>query len=382
LLGPAGSGKSTATEVAINEVVRKGGNVLIACPTGMLAASYRQKFPNLDADTIHGAFSIFEPEHQTLDRMTEFDFIIIEEVGQLSSYIFDRLMRLWNAAGKRPALIFVGDFCQLRGVEPTRAHDSYLWHNVRQHHLNTMRRCNCEELKWKLDLLRSHKPSQQQLKKILRGHKAPSRANRSAYVQSGAPSCEDIGAIFVETPHTAFVTYTKASTARINAWALQHFFGDKRPLTWVATGPEANPDNYDELVQVRHEPLQMPIHIGLRVTLIKNLNKPNDYVNGMGAVVLDLLDGGILVLTHTKKRVVVYPWTDPTTKYTYYPMRLGYSTTLHKVQGATLDHMTIWLDVANIEGAAYVALSRVRHDADWRFVGNPGVHHFPAVTGF
>ena len=59
----------------------------------------------------------------------------------------------------------------------------------------------------------------------------------------------------------------------------------------------------------------------------------------------------------------------------HYPLRLGYASTLHKVQGATLKRVTMWLDVANFPAAAYVALSKVQHDRDWRFVGNPGVHH-------
>ena len=56
--------------------------------------------------------------------------------------------------------------------------------------------------------------------------------------------------------------------------------------------------------------------------------------------------------------------------------RNGYASTLHKVQGATLEHITVWLDVRNMPAAAYVALSRVEFDANWRYVGNPGVHHF------
>ena len=40
--------------------------------------------------------------------------------------------------------------------------------------------------------------------------------------------------------------------------------------------------------------------------------------------------------------------------------------TLLRVQGATLPHMTIYLDVANVEAAGYVALSRVRKAAALR----------------
>ena len=51
------------------------------------------------------------------------------------------------------------------------------------------------------------------------------------------------------------------------------------------------------------------------------------------------------------------------------PLRPGCSTTLHKIHGATLEHLTIWLDVPFVRGAAYVALSRVRKDQDWQFLG-------------
>ena len=53
-----------------------------------------------------------------------------------------------------------------------------------------------------------------------------------------------------------------------------------------------------------------------------------------------------------------------------------------KMQGATLDHLTIWLDAWKVEAAGYVALSRVRHDRDWQFVGDPTVHHFTPAKGW
>ena len=60
----------------------------------------------------------------------------------------------------------------------------------------------------------------------------------------------------------------------------------------------------------------------------------------------------------------------------YYPLRLGYASTLRKVQRATLPHVTLWLDVANMPAAAYVGISRGEKDGHWRYVGDPGVHHF------
>ena len=68
---------------------------------------------------------------------------------------------------------------------------------------------------------------------------------------------------------------------------------------------------------------------------------------------------------------MVHPWTSDAWT-TFFPMRHGYASTLHKVQGATLSHITMWLDVANMPAAAYVAMSRVQYDRDWRFIGQTG----------
>ena len=147
-------------------------------------------------------------------------------------------------------------------------------------------------------------------------------------------------------------------------------FGQQRPELVIPSDPEANPDNYEGTKQFAFEPLSMSVYVGARVKLSKNINKPGDFVNGMQGHVEGLLKGGIMVRTVTKKAVVVFPWTDPDTKATFFPMRLGYANTLHKVQGATLDDVTIWLDVPNVQAAGYVALSRVRADAHWRFIGD------------
>ena len=117
------------------------------------------------------------------------------------------------------------------------------------------------------------------------------------------------------------------------------------------------------------------MYAGLRILFTRNIDKEHDFVNGMGARVLGVNHLGIRVLTDTGRYLVVYPWTDEN-GVTYYSIRLGYATTLARVQGATISHMTMWLDVANVEAAGYVALSRVRQDAHWRVVGNPMVHHF------
>ena len=124
-------------------------------------------------------------------------------------------------------------------------------------------------------------------------------------------------------------------------------------------------------------PLEVPIYKGAYLILTKNLNKAIGFVNGMGATVLGMDKNNVVVRTDQGKVLAVHPWTSES-KVVHYPLRLGYASTLHKVQDATLPHVTVWLDVPNFPAAAYVAISRVEYDANWRYVGNPYVyiHHF------
>ena len=377
VLGPAGSGKSTTVMVAVEKARAAGARVVLACPTRMLVAAYRQKYPDLDVDSVHAVFQLFRPEHETLLSMATYDLVVLDEVSQISAAVFERLLRIWEAAGNQPALVFVGDFAQLKGVEPTQARDSPFWSTVFKFELRTMRRCRCAALRWKLELLRAAKPSQKQLTDILRGHRAPRRQNRQGYqAPSSPPSDDDIRAVFVEDPDTVFVTITKAAAAAVNDLAVSTFFPDQAPLAVLPGDPDANPANFYASEQRAWDPAPIPIFVGARIQLTRNIHKEMDYVNGMGATILGLQQGGVRVRTDTGFIVVVYPWTDAESQSTYHPLRLGYANTLTKLQGATLDSMTLYLDVPNIPAAGYVALSRVRYDKHWRFVGYLTRHHF------
>ena len=341
VLGPAGSGKSTAVQVAVRQALANDARVVVACPTRMLVASLRAKMPGVDIDSVHAAFQLHKPEQQTMDAMVFFDLIVIEEVSQLSCAIFERLMRLWDAAGKRPTLVFVGDFAQLRGVEPTRATDSARWRHVVLMRLHTMRRCKCDELKWKLELLRTAKPSQHQLLDILRGH----RAVRGI---SEVPTAEEIAHVFRHTPDTTLVTISRAGTATMNELAVGALFHGVAPVDVLPGDPEANPANFQGTEMVDCKPMDTPIFFNMRVTLTRNINKEMDYVNGMGGTVLGVHRTGLRVRTDTGFVIMVFPWTDEHHRV-FYPIRLGYAQTLMKIQGMTLQHLTIYLDVANVE---------------------------------
>ena len=267
-------------------------------------------------------------------------------------------------------------------MDPTRATESPYWQNgtLQKMELFTMRRCKCEDLRKKLEILRTAKPSVEQLKFIKRGHKAPHSWHRDYTHMTSEPSLADVGYILEETPNTLFVTISRRACGMLNDYAVRCLFANAVPIAVLPIDPEGNPENYWGSTKWCDVPQEQPIYAGMRIILTKNLHKDVGYVNGMPATVLRMDRNGVLVRTEQGRVLSVYPWTSEE-KRTFYPFRLGYASTLHKVQGATLQHITLWLDVCNMPAAAYVALSRVEFDANWRFVGDPCVHHFtPART--
>ncbi len=167
--------------------------------------------------------------------------------------------------------MFVGDFHQLRGMDATRATDSPRWQQVVKRHP-------------RLELLRTSKPAKDQLHRLLRGHRAmPDRG--PGY--SPEPTNLDMDAMLQETPNTTFVTVTRRAAAVLNDLALEVLFSGMVPLATLAAEPESNLENYDHYGRlVGCAPSQMPIFVGARVTLTRNIDKSRDFVNGMSATVL------------------------------------------------------------------------------------------------
>ena len=385
-MGPPGTGKTSVINDKIKAWKQKGARILFALPTGQLAARMRQVHPDIDVDTCHGAFLLHCDKNESLPILTQYDLVVIDEVSMLSEKSFDRITEMWLAAGKLCCLVVLGDFWQLPGPHkpPSRASDSFGWRFVKIVNFVKVFRCTDERLGHKVRALRTAVPSKKQLHKIAdRHHRAWTTAEPSAY---------DVLQVFRRTEEkTIVVTCTRKGAATINALALQVLFTDrhKKQIGKIPFDYESNLENYDlygKIAEGRAPTGNMtPLYVGMRIFLTRNLNKEDDFVNGMGAKVLayDPHSRALEVRTDSGNRVAVYPYTENVDKcgrVTCYPVRLGYASTVQKVQGATLDHVTIFLDRPGCKAAAYVALSRVKTDDDYLIAGKITPRHFvPAM---
>jgi ATP-dependent exoDNAse (exonuclease V) alpha subunit len=170
----------------------------------------------------------------------------------------------------------------------------------------------------------------------------------------------------------------------INDLAMEVKFGRKACITQIGGDFEDNPENFDrsnKLKAGKPKPSDVQIYKGMDIFLTRNVDKDNDFVNGMQAVVeaFDEDSQSLRVKTVTGVRLSIYKYTDPDPEHhgaNFHPVRIGYASTIYKLQGAQLEHVTIWLDCQGAKAAAYVALSRVRHDEDYLLGGRLVAQHF------
>ena len=176
----------------------------------------------------------------------------------------------------------------------------------------------------------------------------------------------------------------------MNALAIKVEYEDKhkRCLGTIPADWEANPENFLPGGKRREDraplPLVTRVYQGMRVLLTQNLNKRSDFVNGMSAIVVALDDwaGALVVRTRTNRVLTVYLHTTymdlecGRKRVRSFPLRPGYASTIYKLQGANLEHVTAYLDRPRVPAAAYVAMSRVPRDEDYLIGGHCEVEHF------
>ena len=188
-LGGPGTGKTTVAGECIHRAKARDARILIALPTGQMSSRTRQQFRDVRVDTCHGAFLLHKAELEALPVLSEYDLVVVDEISQLSAAQFDRIVRMWHAADRLPALVFLGDFWQLPSYEKTRAVDSEYWKGVKRVTLTKIYRCKDEVLMDKIQGTRTQVPGAALFKKIV-DHK------HKAWTGTTGPSHHDLSMLY------------------------------------------------------------------------------------------------------------------------------------------------------------------------------------------
>ena len=191
--------------------------------------------------------------------------------------------------------------------------------------------------------------------------------------------------LLAKHPETTILTCTKKKERWINELAVQALFGNRKPIVTIKGDIEQNPENYDDTGKLREDrrpkPAQIPIFKGIKLCITQNVRKQDGYVNGMCCEVEQFDEngnGGVLrVKLENGERLPITMWTDMhKTNVRYFPVRMGYGSTIYKAQEGEYKHVTVWLDVRFMPAAAYTALSRVARMEDLLLGGELAKEHF------
>ena len=236
-LGPPGSGETAAIHACVDEWKARGARILLALPTGQLAAEMRARRPDVDVDTCHGAFLFHKDVNEALPILTQYDLVVV-----------DCLDAMWRTADQLPCLVMLGDFWQLPGPRKhaTKVSDSAAWRHVKVVEFAGNHRCEDPKLAKKLAALRTSVPSQKLLGKIA------SRSHRAWTTKE--PTAWDILELDRKTAcETTVITCSRRGAQLVNELSVEVFFKQrhKKALAQLPTDWETNSENYDERGRLR-----------------------------------------------------------------------------------------------------------------------------------
>ena len=176
---------------------------------------------------------------------------------------------------------------------------------------------------------------------------------------------QSIKDLFWMHPDTTLVCISRFWASNLNALSQEALFGGDVGLGSV---------NVDEGVGLT----RISLNQGLRCVITFNIRKDAGLVNGSRCTVHALHRAGVVVDLRSGRKIL-RPYREGKTKY--FTLSRAYASTLMRIQGSTLEHITIVPDVLGVPGAAYVCASRVRSLLKIVFLVKPDQRFFRASVG-
>ena len=193
--------------------------------------------------------------------------------------------------------------------------------------------------------------------------------------------------LFAQHPETHVLVVSRRGAEAVNDAALEANFPRFPPRAVVPGDVESASHNYEDgelrpIADLR--PSELRIFVGMKAFITRTLRKDLDYVNGMEVTVVGWSNANEAIRVETKsgRTFDITEWADPEFDgLTYFPLRIGYASTILRMAGAELRHVTVYLDAPNVAAAAYTALSRVSKLDRIKIGGAVTRDHFAPARG-
>ena len=374
LLGAAGCGKSYLLSVIYKEFpgFKKGSPHIQMCAlTGCAALLLGHKAKTLHSwagiglgkGTVSELYTKIRKNKKAFSNWIRTDLLIIDEISMMTAELLDKL----NELGKKIRssqklfggiqLLLVGDFFQLPPINSNEfAFESNVWKELRTMELT--------------EVFRQKEKIFQQILKEARIGQLTQESCDILSKRQGLNWRDNIIRPTLIFPKRAEVDMINETNLRSLAGQRHHY---KVGLLYEAKMPDGfieSDENFQKALHIFDSnasySTELELAINAQVMLIANIYPEDGLVNGSRGIITGFsLDLPVVeFLNGAKKTIGKHSWDIEDYEFvsrTQIPLRLAYASTIHKLQGSTLDSALIDIGSGIFEyGQAYVALSRVR----------------------
>ena len=381
LTGGAGTGKSFTVAAICSELEAAGKRVFKTASTGVAAlllgcgGTTVHSWSGMGLGDMPVLHMVAKASRAAVQRVKDTDVLVIDEISMLHPEFFLKLeeyarrIRQCDLPIGGIQLIAVGDFMQLPpvGAPPdapfcfqTPAWSACLTKMVR---LTQVYRQKDEAWAHLLNRMRLGKITLEDV------HALQSRV--------GATFPEDgIEPTMLRARNSQADVLNESRLAALpgkeDVYAHKTVCGVKRKpgFSLAAAGPPPSPEVYNKMVADRSPaPAVLKLRLGASVMLLKNLDLDAGLANGSLGVVKCLSPLTVTFIGGLERVIGKEVWDIKFDAGNYvcsatveqYPLQLAWALTIHKIQGASLDRVSVALDRSLFEfGHAYVALSRIK----------------------
>lgn len=345
-IGATGAGKTSSTRLAVNAIEAAGGRVVGMAPTAAAAAVMREEM-GIEADTVDKILSDWKNGAPV--NLRAGDVLLVDEAGMVSTPKFQQILQL---AQERGALVrALGDYRQLSAVGSGGAL-RLVDREVGAVHLD--------------ELFRFKNPDEAAATLALREPPLVGDDKPFDWYKDQGRVVAGESDVMVEQVFTAWREDTTAGKQSIMIASTNETVGKLNDLAQAHAMERGHVHPEHGSVLLHNE---ARAHVGDVVVTRQNarrltVNGGQDFVkNGDLWRVVGLEDGMLTVqhLEHGGK--VTLP-----AAYAAQNVELGYASTIHRAQGATVDTAHALVDSSTDRAGAYVALTRGR-ESNTLYVG-------------
>ena len=365
--GGAGVGKSHVTKILSKLCEELGILLHKTASTGVAAL-------NIQAQTLHSfmglgignetgeiLFKRVRKNKKAVQRIKSCKHLLIDEVSMISGELLDRVYSIFQHFGRQPRWIYVGDHLQLSPVfrdDKKYSFESEAWKRTKPTNIilnEIVRQCKDSELA-------------KFLQKIRVGDK------------SDLSFLDPLMITENEIPKGSIVCYSKnIDVDDYNNSELRNILGENRKYYAEDNGFEPYLTNLKKNCMA---PEVLNLKVGAQVALLSNISE--ELVNGSIGIVTKMEPNQVTVdFDGIQETLSKQTWkveenylnengkikTKVLASREQIPLKLAWSTTIHRIQGITCDKIAVDLSGCFAPGQFYVALSRARTKEGLRVIG-------------